>query len=125
MIRDFFNSLRNFLREEPLVALLSGAVGLLIAFMLGFGVLNAFHVNEVTCTVTDKDRTTKSEGGSDMRVYTEDCGTLAVSDSLLDWHFSSSDTYASIESGNTYNFTTRGFRIPMLSMFPNVVEVNG
>ena len=121
MIRDFF----DFLREEPLFALLSGAVGLLIASMLCLGVINAFHVNEVTCTVTDKDRTTTREGASDMRLYTEDCGTLSVSDSLLDGHFSSADTYASIEPGNTYDFTTRGFRIPLLSMFPNVVEVNG
>lgn len=115
---------RSFHSDTP-AYLMVAAVVLLAIIGISFGVMNAFHVNEVTCTVTDKDRTTKSEGGSDMRLYTEDCGTLSVSDSLLDGHFSSSDTYASIEPGNTYNFTTRGFRIPILSMFPNVVEVNG
>lgn len=91
--------------------------------VLGYtGVSNA-SVQERICTVTDKDRTTKVVDGSsssDMRIYTNDCGTLVVADSLLDFTFSSSDTYSSIETGETYTFTTRGWRVPFLSMFPNV-----
>lgn len=115
---------RSFHSDTP-AYLMVAAFALFVITGISLGVANALHVNEVTCTVTDKDRTAKSEGGSDMRLYTEECGTLRVADSLLDGHWSSSDTYASIEPGNTYNFTTRGFRIPLLSMFPNVVEVNG
>lgn len=115
---------RSFHPDTP-AYLMFAAIALLVIASISFGVMNAFHVNEVTCTVTDKDRAANSDGGSDMRLYTEECGTLRVADSLLDGHWSSSDTYASIEPGNTYNFTTRGFRIPLLSMFPNVVEVNG
>lgn len=37
-------------------------------------------------------------------------------------NFHSSDTYRSIEPGQTYRFTTIGFRIPFLSEFPNIVE---
>lgn len=95
-------------------------------FIIGFIILslvNAMHVETITCTVEDKDRTTTRDGQSDARIYTEDCGVLHTQDSLLAWHWSSADTYASIDAGKTYEFTTRGFRIPPLSMFPNVVEV--
>lgn len=90
---------------------------------IGLSVANATHVEERTCTVSDKDRTSKSDGSSDARVYTEDCGTLHVADSLLSWTWSSSDTYAEIQPGETYEFTTRGYRVPLFSMFPNVVDV--
>jgi len=89
---------------------------------IGFGVASALHVEERTCTVETKDRTTTPEGSSDARLYTEDCGVLSVADSLLSWSFSSADTYAGIDEGKTYRVTTRGYRVPFLSMFPNVVE---
>lgn len=89
---------------------------------IGFNVVNATHVETRTCHVTDKDRASGYKGKSDMRVYTTDCGVLHVGDSLLSWHFNSADTYESIHKGETYTVTTRGFRIPFLSMFPNVVD---
>lgn len=98
--------------------------------VLGLAAFNAFHVRHMTCTVNEKDRTTKvtsdSNGNvtssSDARLYTDQCGVLHVSDSLLSWHFNSADTYASIKEGRTYEITTRGYRIPFFSMFPNVVD---
>lgn len=77
----------------------------------------------VTCTVTDKDRTTNRESGSDMRVYTSDCGVLKVADSILDGHWSSADVFSEIEPGGTYTFKTRGYRMPLVTAFPNIVEV--
>ena len=74
---------------------------------------------ETSCTVTDKDRVTGTEGKSNMRVYTEQCGVLNVEDSLLDLQF----VFSSIKVGETYDFKTRGLRIPLLSMFPNIVSV--
>lgn len=101
--------------------------GLVVLFMLGFfgfAIINALHTETRTCTVEEKDRTSKSEGGSDARLYTEQCGVLHVSDSLLSWHFNSADTYAGVEEGHTYRVTTRGFRVPLFSMFPNVVDAD-
>lgn len=105
------------------LAIWVGAV--VVLFVLAsiiLSVASAMHTEEMTCTVNDKDRTTNRDGQSDARLYTDDCGVLRVGDSLLSWTFSSSDTYASIEPGKTYDVTTRGLRIPFLSMFPNVVE---
>ena len=99
-------------------------VGVLAAFMIGFGVYTLNQVNYHTCTVTDKDRITNMhEGGSEMRVYTSDCGTFSVADSLIDGVFDSADVYGSIEPDNVYDFKTRGVRVPVLSMFPKIVEV--
>lgn len=76
----------------------------------------------LTCTVVSKDRVAKivdgKSAGSDARVYTEQCGTLAVSDLLFVGQFRSADLYAKIEEGKTYEFETSGVRIGLLSSFP-------
>lgn len=105
--------------------LIFGGIGVLFVGGIGFGVFNATHVEtHEDCIVTEKDRTRNSDGGSDARVYTENCGTFQVADSLLSMTWSSADTYASIDAGETYDFTTRGFRIPFFSAFPNIVEAD-
>lgn len=81
-------------------------------------------MNEKTqvCTVTDKDRTV-SDGGSDMRVYTEECGVLSVKDVPVTFTFNSADTYNQIQVGDTYRLTTGGYRIPLWSVFPVITKV--
>lgn len=98
---------------------------LLIAGAIGTALWSE-SANETTrtCTVTDKDRTTVSTGDgsrSDMRIYTADCGTLTVTDLMTRGQFDSSDIYANIETGSTYEITTVGWRIPWLSAFPTVL----
>lgn len=100
-----------------------GLVFLLAIVGIGLGFASTMHVETVTCTVESKDRTAKREGGSDMRVYTADCGVLSVADSLPDFDFSSSDRFASIKEGKRYEFTTRGWRVPLLSWFPNIIKI--
>jgi hypothetical protein len=72
-----------------------------------------------TCTVEDKDRSS-SQTGSVYRVYT-DCGVFEVEDAMARGQFASADLYADIEPGSTYEFTTIGYRVPFLSMFPNII----
>lgn len=93
---------------------LAGAVALL------FALSGCATSPESACTVTDKDRTTNSEGASVYRVYT-DCGIFNVEDALLLGVFNSGDTYAAIEVGKTYQFETYGFRNGFFSWFPNIV----
>lgn len=80
---------------------------------------------ETACTVADKDRSsvTTEEGGLSTvyRVYT-DCGVFNVEDALLLGKWNAADTYAGIEVGKTYEFTTYGFRNGLFSMFPNIIE---
>lgn len=87
---------------------------------------SALSDNEVsTCTVSDKSATKNSSedgGGTDYRIYTEDCGTFAVGDSLTRGKWNSSDTYGKIKVGHTYKFNHYGYRNGFLSMFPNITE---
>lgn len=100
--------------------LLVAAVVVIILAIAGLGVYGSVRTTEHTgCEVTDKDRTTNSEGKSDMRVYTT-CGTFEVSDSLFIGRWDSADVYADIVVGETYDFTVRGYRIPIASTFPNI-----
>jgi hypothetical protein len=105
---------------------IAGGVLVLLLTAAGIGLaLWSESANETThtCAVTDKDRTTVSTDNgsrSDMRIYTADCGTLAVTDLMTRGQFNSADIYASIEPGKTYEITTVGWRIPWLSAFPIV-----
>jgi hypothetical protein len=84
------------------------------------------------CTVT-RTETAIVGTGSDMkaqkRVYTQGCNgensiqVFTADDSLLDGQFNSADIYGSIQEGHTYDFTTRGARIPFLNGFPNITSV--
>ena len=104
---------------------LFGFVVVIIAVTIG--VVSVSQMTSVgaaeNCIVTDKDRTTNADGVSDMRIYTENCDVLQVGDNLLVGQFDSASVYASIKVGSTYNFETRGSRLPILSMFPNIVGV--
>ena len=101
--------------------LIAIAVTLVILFGAGVRINSSFNDRQVTCTVVDKDRTS-GEGGS-MRIYTDECGNLVVADSILRGQWDSSDIYRDIEVGQTYEFTVIGYRVPILSWFPNIIEV--
>lgn len=77
------------------------------------------------CTVTDKDRSTNSDGESVYRVYTEGgegCGVFNVEDAPAVGQWASADVYSSIKVGKTYQFETYGYRNPVFSMFPNITK---
>lgn len=103
-----------------------GPTGCLLALVVlagvGGSIYYAGHEETRTCTVESKDRTTKQDGSSSMRVYTEQCGVLGVGDMWWLFKFDSADTYSAIKEGSTYEVTTVGFRVPLLSIFPNIIE---
>jgi hypothetical protein len=98
--------------------------------MIGFSVFAASSVSSVAngCTVTDKDRTSDGQGGSNMRIYTKGCNgsskvtVFTVADNHFVGQYASADTYAGIEIGKTYNLEARGVRIPVINMFENIVS---
>lgn len=74
-----------------------------------------------TCTVVGKEAV-RSGDGNQYRVYTEDCGTLSVEDSISVGRWDSADLYGTIKEGETYEVFTGGYRNGFLSMFPNILE---
>ena len=76
------------------------------------------------CHVIDKDRTFDSRyGKSDMRVYTDNCGTFRIKDTIFgNVNFNTADLYSSIMVDRNYDFNTRGFRFGLFNGFPIILE---
>lgn len=97
-------------------------IGFIMLGALIFSIIAVNHTETKTCTITSKESVAR-DSEHEYRVYTEQCGTLSVKDSWLKMRFNSADVYGSIQEGKTYEVTTMGFRIPLISSFPNILEV--
>lgn len=82
--------------------------------------------DDKVCTVTDKDRSTKSDKGNSssvFRVYTAECDTLGIADNFLQGNYNSSDLYGKIQVGHKYKFHTVGTRNGFFSWFPEITKL--
>lgn len=106
----------------------------IIAFIVGISYsIAAFnHTRSVHALVQDKERVCGSHTDSvdkstkvtcQYLIFT-DKGTFENTDSLLRGKFNSSDVYGRIQKGQQYDFTVQGFRQPIFSMYPNIIEVH-
>lgn len=79
----------------------------------------------IVATVTDKN-VKRTDNDDVYLIYTKTTeGTTAVfevTDSLLAGRFNSSDVYAEIEIGKTYQFGVRGQRNQLMSWYPNIYD---
>lgn len=107
--------------------LLSAVVPFLVILAL-MAVLPAFYYNsaqEVYFTVADKERV--CSGGEEVEceylVFTE-AETFKNKDSILFRKFDSSDVQGRLRVEETYQATVAGWRIPLFSMYRNIVEVD-
>ncbi|PPG35193.1 hypothetical protein C5E10_06270 [Pseudoclavibacter sp. RFBG4] len=100
------------------------AVAAMIAGGIAFTVVSIQHEETHTCTVTGKDlrMPSTSDEAQSPRLYTAECGTFQIADVLF-VSYESGDIYGSLVEGEAYELTTRGFRIPIMSVFPSIVEV--
>lgn len=80
---------------------------------------NANQVHEA-CLIEDKESVNSGDSHT-YRVYTS-CGNFVVEDEMWAGNFHASDTYRELKEGETYDLTTRGWRVPFSSMFPNIYE---
>lgn len=73
------------------------------------------------CTVLDK--TTVVSGDSHQMRVTTTCGTLVVKDTLLPRiTLDAADRYGTLREGSTYRLDTVGWRVPLLSQFPVILD---
>lgn len=96
-------------------------LGVLALVLAGFGLAFASYssVTEVTTVVTDKERVCETKGDCRYLIFTE-AGTFENTDSLFMGKFNSSDVQGSINVGSEYDIVARGWRIGLLSSYPNV-----
>ena len=100
----------------------------LIPLLLVAEVVNYTHVTTVKGQVVDKYTKWDKEQEKDdfFIVVKQDNDVETVvrnSDSLLMFKFDSADVQAGTHTGKEYEFKLRGYRIPVLSLFPNVDTV--
>ena len=84
------------------------------------------HTSEYTITITDKERVYQSEE-SKYLVFGEDANGSSLvfenTDSLFYGKWNSSNIQGQLKEGNTYTIKVYGYRIPILSMYENIIEV--
>lgn len=76
--------------------------------------------NTVTAIVKSKERIIK-DGDSYYLIFT-DKGVFKNADSFFFLKFNSSDFHNEIDVGEWYVFETIGWRIPIISAYPNIVK---
>ena len=89
-------------------------IGLLV-FIVSIGYQNE---EMIKCTIEDK--WVKRNGKSDMYLVQCDNEVYQITDLIFKGKFNSSDIYANLKVGNTYEITTTGYRFELLSMYKNI-----
>lgn len=96
-------------------------IPIILIIMLGYYALEYGNEQHFMVTVNKTERTTE-ESSSYYLVFT-DKGVFQISDQVFKWKFNSSDIYGSIKADSTYEIITTGYRVPFLSMYPNIIKV--
>jgi hypothetical protein len=109
------------LRDTTIIIILLSIVGLALAAAVTFGLINNLHLEPgVTFTVTGKE-CVKGDNSSTYLVFT-DKTTYQIDDTWIHWRWDSSDVYGRIQANKTYTADLQGYRIPFMSMYPNIIN---
>lgn len=100
---------------------------ILIWVVLGESILKVSNPQTYTVTVQSKEVKNSSKDSGKYLVFTADAKTgesrvFEVTDSLWKGRFNSADVYNMIQINHTYKFETGGYRVPLLSYYPNIYK---
>lgn len=103
---------------------------IMILFVACYGVwvgfMTAFNDHAETITVTDKERVNDSSSSYYLVFGEDEAGNVVVyknTDEFLRGKWDSSTMQAELEIGETYDVVLVGYRIPFLSMYENILEI--
>ncbi|KXY51082.1 hypothetical protein AT268_31765 [Bacillus cereus] len=105
--------------------MLIGFVFLMLLAIVG-EIVNYTHITTVKGEVIEKYSKRQEEVDKFYIVVKQNNDSEKVivnEDSLLMFKFDSADVQAKIHQGEEYEFKLRGYRVPILSLFPNVDTV--
>ena len=94
-----------------------------IISFIGLDIYRAYGTKE-TVTITVTDKAIKRYDKSDKYIIFADEETFEITDDFLLGRFNSSDDYGSLKVGETYTVTVNGWRVPFLSWYRNIIEIN-
>lgn len=99
-------------------------IGILILISPTLLVINLDYGNEHITTCEVKDKWIKGTGKGSQK-YLVSCGdnVYQITDLLFKGKFNSSDLYAKLEIGRTYQLTTTGYRIGFFSQYENINKI--
>lgn len=96
--------------------------GFVLVILIGWYAVAYNTTHTKTITVCSKERAA-TDNGAEYRIYAYE-GTYVMADSLFGkTRYSTADAYAKVQSRTTYDVVFKGFRVPFLSMFPNLLEL--
>lgn len=109
------------MKHNTLIAIAIILFILFIGFFITIGVTYALTSSRSTFTVIGKENT--YQGKSTKYLVYNDITTYEISDSIVYMRFDSSDVYGKVTVGKTYEAKLQGFRLPILSMYPNIITL--
>lgn len=93
--------------------------------VIAYSVFYYSSVEEITITVTDKERiieTAHDKTSSKYLVFAEG-ETFENQDEFIMWKFNSSDVQGQLKNDSTYTVKVIGWRIPFLSTYRNILSI--
>ena len=99
------------------------AICIPIISFIGFDIYSVYGTKE-TVTITVTDKAIKRYNKSDKYIIYADNETFEITDEFLLGRFNSSDDYGRLKVGETYIVTVNGWRVPFLSWYRNIIEIN-
>ena len=101
---------------------LSVFIILVVVFLpVGCSLAYKGSARDITIQVDDRERVNSRDSGKYL-IFTPDA-EYQVSDTILFWEWDSSSKYNKLDPGETYEVTVAGWRVPFLSMYPNIVAI--
>ena len=100
---------------------------LLIVIVIALPILMRFiyvYSTPFSRTITIKQKNDYSRGRTISNTVADATGEVyEVANSYPVLHFTASENWSTLEVGKTYKVTGNGIRIPILSLYPNIVTI--
>jgi hypothetical protein len=117
----------KYKRTRMMTKIITGTIITLSVVGIGaLSILPHFTKNTYEVTVTEK-QVKRSDDSDKYLIFTQlSDGNVRVfenTDSLIEGKFNSSDVYAKLKENKKYQIKTYGWRIPYLSSYENIINV--
>lgn len=113
------------MRKTPVEKLIYSVFALIVIMLVGSILFYPLLTKDTaTFTVTGKERVTSTDGDQISSYYLifTDNETFKNVDDPVFLKFNSSDLYGKLQIGETYRAEVRGFRVPFLSEYRNIIS---
>jgi len=97
-------------------------IGVILVNSIG---IYCYYTSATVKIVTVKEKWIKASGSS-MQIYLfsdTEGNVYCIRDDPLLWKWDASDRWAKLEAGRTYRITFYGWRVHILSLYPNAVNI--